>query len=92
MLELHVFSHDSSLGVQAPFRWVTTDDHLEQLNSKESVHFVSEMFFQKYLEGIPSVYHGIQGFMFELKSFKLTISGNTAEVCCVCKLWQFCSS
>lgn len=31
--------------VQAPFQWVTADDHLEQLNSMQSAHFLSKMFF-----------------------------------------------
>lgn len=30
--------------VQAPLQWVTADDHLEQLNSKQSAHFLSKMF------------------------------------------------
>lgn len=31
---------------QAPFQWVTADDHLEQLNSKQSAHSLSKMFFR----------------------------------------------
>lgn len=85
---LCVFSHDSSLGAQAPFKWVTAHDHLEQINSKESVHFVSKL-FSEILGRDPACFsaHGIQGFTFELKSFKLTTSGRTVEVCCLCQLF-----